>query len=161
MADSWWCVAENNTTLYSNHPSIKNKFNNSFHLSLWSSISSQCLVYGNHINILDSEWHNGASHSSHFYDKEKFSTSSGMIYSSLYCQTDMTELLNNDVLSEGSISWMNMTDVTWAAVGDAHTHQSIRHVWSGAVLPSILYLLSRLSRGSSKGDADTGKRHTS
>ena len=70
MADSWWCVAENNATLYSNHPPIKNKFNNSFHLSLWSSISSQCLVYGSHIKILDSEEHNGASHSSHFYDKE-------------------------------------------------------------------------------------------
>ena len=56
---------------------------------------------------------------------------------------------------------MNMTDVTWAAVGDAHAHQFIRHVWSGDVLPLTLYLVSCLSRGSSKGDANTGKRHTS
>ena len=72
MADSCWCVAENNTTLYSNHPPIKNKFTNSFHLSLWSSISSQCPVYGNHINILDSQWHYGASRSSHFYKEVQY-----------------------------------------------------------------------------------------
>ena len=40
----------------------------------------------------------------HIFMIRKFSTSSGMIYSSLYCQTDRTELLNNNVLSEGSVS---------------------------------------------------------
>ena len=96
----------------------------------------------------------------HIFMIRKFNTSSGMIYCSLYCQIDTTELLNNNILSEGSISSMNMADGTWAAVGDAHMHQFIRHVQSGDVLPLTLYLFSRLSRGSSKWDANTGKSHT-